>query len=56
MKSGISAINFQFGAAQSLARRAIGASRLPIESLIFGEKYFGKHVAGMQVRKEVVLS
>jgi hypothetical protein len=56
MKSGISEINFLFSVAQSLARRAIGASRLSIESLMFGEKYFGKHVAGLQVRKEVVLS
>jgi hypothetical protein len=38
MKSGISKINFLSSFAQSLARRAMGAGGLPIESLMFSEK------------------
>jgi FtsP/CotA-like multicopper oxidase with cupredoxin domain len=38
MKSGISKFNFLCGVAQSLARRAIGAGGLLIESLRFGEQ------------------
>jgi len=55
MESRMFNFSFLVGVAHFPARRPIGASRLSIESLMFGEKYFGKHVAGLQVRKEVVL-
>jgi hypothetical protein len=38
MKSGIFKFNFLFSFARFLARRAMGAGGLPIESLMFGEK------------------
>jgi len=53
-EAGMCKLNFLFSVAQCLARRAIGAAGLAIESLMLIEKNFGGWVR-LQVRKEVVL-